>query len=360
MTDEVQVAILVADGFIPTELALTQDILRIASRLSHDISFATCMYSLDGADLVEGVSGILARTMPLPADEAELPSHLIVLGGKGAGNAVTQLRTRLRWFERTGRNVILLSDAAFEWKRLHPNTDEVTTHWEIQQRERDAGFDHSSVLPLFSHASRITTAAGMTSTADVVMNRIVAPLSLRLAQSVGQVLLLDRIREGDANQPRSENDVSSLQLARLGPVVAAMEANLDTPLSTAELSGISGFSIRHMERKFQNAVGQSPAAFYRSLRLRRARILIEQTGLPVSEIAVASGFGTSSNFARRYAQEFGLSPSQRRAQLLAACRKNQRSTQSKGLSNASIPLSPCAPRPSLHTAGADEAAVRGA
>lgn len=321
MTRDVQVAILVADGFVPTELALAQDILRIANRLGRDVSFVSHILSMNDEELVEGMGGILVRTLPLTTDNSVLPDHLIVLGGKNAGPGVARLRARLHWFERIGRDIILLSDAAFEWQRLHPDTEDVTTHWEIQQRERDAGFSHGGALPLFSQDSRITTSAGMVSTADVVLDRIVAPHSLRLAQSVGQVLLLDNIRNGHASQPRSENDISSLQLARLGSVIAAMEANLDTPLSTSQLARIAGFSIRQLERKFQSAVGQSPAAFYRSLRLRRARILIEQTGLAVSEIADACGFGTSSNFARRYAREFGHSPSQRRSQLSAAGQK---------------------------------------
>lgn len=127
----------------------------------------------------------------------------------------------------------------------------------------------------------------MASTADVILNQIVAPRLLQLAQAVGQVLLLDRIREGDASQPRSINEVGALRLSGLEAVVAAMEENMDAPLKTTELAEMVGFSVRQLERRFQNFVGQSPAAFYRSLRLHRARNLVEQTTLPLCEVAIA-------------------------------------------------------------------------
>ena len=323
MKQEILVTILVAEGFVPTELALVQDVLRIASRLDRKLSFAIRVCSPDRKGLVEGLGGMLVRTEPFRVDDTPLPDHLIVLGGTGIRHSFNQLRTRLRWIERMDKNILLLSDAASAWQRLHPYTDNLTTHWEIQQLARDADCIPDHVLPLFSRASRIVTAAGMMSAADVVLSRIVAPLSQRLAQSVCHVMLMDRIREGDACQPRSENDVNALRLVKLDPVIAAMEQHLETPLAVDELAAIASVSIRHLERKFKAATGQTPMAFYRSLRLRRARSLIEQTALTVSEITIACGFGSPSNFSKIFAREFGATPTQRRSQLSAVATQFQ-------------------------------------
>ncbi|MEP4039105.1 helix-turn-helix domain-containing protein [Pseudophaeobacter sp.] len=360
MSQEVRVTILVADGFVPTELALAQDILRIATRVGRGLTFTCQVCSMNGEDFVEGLGGLLARTEGFSVDETFLPDHLIVLGGKGACSGFSQLRARLRWFERMGRDVLLLSDAASEWKQLYPDDALVTTHWEIQQRARDAGHGLDGALPLFSQASRITTAAGMASTADVVLNRIVAPKSLQLAQAVGQVLLLHGIREGDTSQPCSVNDVGALRLPGLEPVVAAMEQNMDTPLKTTELAEMVGLSVRQLERKFQSIVGQSPAAFYRSLRLHRARNLIEHTALPLCEVALACGLGTTSNFSRRYALEFGVSPTRRRAQLSATASQEKPTTHTQGIQNAPISLPTRPSRPSVYATRTDEAVVGGA
>lgn len=360
MTQEVHVTILVAESFVPTELALAQDVLRIANRLAHNQSFISQICSMRGEHLVESIGGLLVRTVPFTIDETSLPDHLIVLGGKGARSGFAQLRARLRWFERMGCNILLLSDAASEWQRLHPDSECLTTHWELQQLDCDAEFTPEHDLPLFSLTSRITTAAGMMSTADVVLNRIVAPLSQRLAQAVGHVLLMDRIREGDASQPRSENDVPALRLVRLEPVVAAMEHHLESPLSVTELAAVGGMSVRQLERKFKSTLGQSPAAFYRTLRLRRARSLVEQTALPISEISVVFGFGSSTNFAKLFTREFGISPSRRRSQLSAADTQHDLTLQSQGTHHASFPLPTRPSCASSHLTGTHETAVRSA
>ena len=47
---------------------------------------------------------------------------------------------------------------------------------------------------------------------------------------------------------------------------------------------------------------------YLNIRLERAQTLIRQTPLAVAEIAVASGFVSTSHFSRAYRQRFGRPP----------------------------------------------------
>jgi len=46
VAQEIRVTILVAEGFVPTELALVQDILRIATRLDQGLSFISQVCSM--------------------------------------------------------------------------------------------------------------------------------------------------------------------------------------------------------------------------------------------------------------------------------------------------------------------------
>lgn len=328
---DVHVTILVENGFVPTELALVQDILRIASRLSSDIRFTSKICTSSDQDLIEGHGGMVVRAVPFACDSDQHPHHILVLGGTGIGPAFGGLRARLRFFERLGCHLILLSEAASEWLRLFPDTADITTHWENQQLLRDSCVTSDRDLPLYSQTKRITTAAGMLATADVVLNTIVAPLCAHLAQATGQVLLIDKIRDGRSLQPRSENDNISLRLANVESVISILEAHLDTPLSMSELANMSGMSIRQLERNFKKALGCGPAAFYRSLRLRRGKSMVEQTTLPLAEIAVSSGFSSSSSFSKMFAREFGTTPKQCRKRIAAdASQKRLRSDTSAG------------------------------
>jgi transcriptional regulator GlxA family with amidase domain len=49
------------------------------------------------------------------------------------------------------------------------------------------------------------------------------------------------------------------------------------------------------------------------MRLERARQLLRETTLPILDVAVATGFGSSSQFARAYGRAFGETPSHARA-----------------------------------------------
>ncbi|MBY6141936.1 helix-turn-helix domain-containing protein [Leisingera daeponensis] len=356
----VRVTILAEQGFVPTELALVVDVLRIATRLGSGVRFEHQVCTAQDDRLVEGLGGSLVRAVPFQTGCTALPDHLLVLGGAGIRSAFRGLKGRLSLMERMGVGLTLLSDAAAEWKCLHPDTDHITTHWENLQVDRDAGSSTESRLPLFTQKAQVATGAGMASTADLVLTRIVAPHSLYLAQSVAHVLLIGDIRDGAASQPRSENDVMSLRHGKLEPIIAAMENALETPLSIAELAEIAGFSVRQMERKFKALIGRSPASYYRFLRLRRAKALVEQTVLPITEISVACGFGSPSSFAKRYILEFGISPSKRRVQLSVGPYRHQLTSENQGSCHASLPLSPGAPRSFVHTAGAHETLVQGA
>src|SRR5665647_1911219 len=57
------------------------------------------------------------------------------------------------------------------------------------------------------------------------------------------------------------------------------------------LSQRLGYSRRQLERLLQAELGAGPLGLARAQRAQTARLLIETTGLPIAEVALASGFG---------------------------------------------------------------------
>lgn len=96
--------------------------------------------------------------------------------------------------------------------------------------------------------------------------------------------------------------------------IALMERHLETPLPVAEIAGLTGLSLRQLERLFRQYVRKTPALYYRDIRLDRARGLVTQTEMPLSEVAVASGFASQIHFSRAYRARFGLPPRQDRVE----------------------------------------------
>lgn len=310
--NDIVIMVLVEPGFVPTELSLIQDVLRIANRLSQTNVFKVYYCTSCGQEIVEGLGGLLVRTQAISELANQTADYFIVLGGVGFQHRFDQLRFWIKSIERKGCQILLLSDAASEWKSHNPLDLNVTTHWENYQLLRDTSLLHSVSLPLYSRSKRFISSAGMMATADVVLNCIIEPHSSALAHGVSRVLLMNAIRTSDIDQPRSENDNTLLQKAGLGRVIQLMEDNLEAPLLIKELAEQTGCSIRQLERRFQKAVGCNPKAFYRALRLKRAKTLLEQTNMTILDIAVSLGFSSSASFSRLYALKYGVTPSRAR------------------------------------------------
>lgn len=74
-----------------------------------------------------------------------------------------------------------------------------------------------------------------------------------------------------------------------------------------------GYSERHLRRVLIEETGASPLALAMAERARNARILIETTALPVSEIAFASGFSSIRQFNDAIRRIFAKTPRELRA-----------------------------------------------
>lgn len=90
--------------------------------------------------------------------------------------------------------------------------------------------------------------------------------------------------------------------------LAAMEAALEYPMPIPTLAATVRTSPRDLEQRFARVLGASPRTVYRRLRLTRARRLLADTALSVTEIGHRCGYGDASAFARAFRREFGMPP----------------------------------------------------
>ena len=86
-----------------------------------------------------------------------------------------------------------------------------------------------------------------------------------------------------------------------------LDANIDTRISLQDLAGVTGLPPSRLLRAFARAVGMSPHAYQRQVRLRHATTLI-RGGTPISEAALAAGFADQAHFTRLFRQTMGLPP----------------------------------------------------
>jgi transcriptional regulator GlxA family with amidase domain len=99
----------------------------------------------------------------------------------------------------------------------------------------------------------------------------------------------------------------------VGRALTIMQENLEDPVSIETLAKQLGRSQRDLERSMGKDLGATPQTVYRRLRLNLARKLVLETALPVSEIAIRSGYRDPSALTRALREEFGRSPRDMRA-----------------------------------------------
>jgi transcriptional regulator GlxA family with amidase domain len=96
-----------------------------------------------------------------------------------------------------------------------------------------------------------------------------------------------------------------------------LKTNLsDEEFSITELCNTLGMSRSQLYRKFSALTNNSVHRFIQKMRLVKAKELLLTTKLHVNEVAYDSGFKNPSHFSRLYSQEFGISPSKTRNQVI--------------------------------------------
>ncbi|MBL8968878.1 MAG: AraC family transcriptional regulator [Spirochaetaceae bacterium] len=107
--------------------------------------------------------------------------------------------------------------------------------------------------------------------------------------------------------------------ARLARALDYVRLNLAAEVRLEEAAAAACFSKYHFHRLFTALVGESFADHVRRLRLERAANFLEKRpGMSVTEVAMASGFSSSSVFSRDFAARFGAPPSRWREERRAA------------------------------------------
>ena len=87
-------------------------------------------------------------------------------------------------------------------------------------------------------------------------------------------------------------------------------------LTLEELSAICGLSPGYFTRCFTKMFLNSPTAYIAMVRISHAKKLLEDTLLPVKDIAIKVGYHRSSTFCDAFKKETGMSPNEYRAQVL--------------------------------------------
>ena len=87
-----------------------------------------------------------------------------------------------------------------------------------------------------------------------------------------------------------------------------MRDHLAQPLKLGQVCQVLNVSEKQLRTRCQKTFGLTPQAYYLVVRLEQAQYLLRNTHMPITEVALAAGFGSLSGFSRAFRHRYGASP----------------------------------------------------
>jgi AraC family transcriptional regulator, glycine betaine-responsive activator len=302
-------AFALVEGFSMMSLTAAIEPLRAANRLAGRDAYRWRLLGPDGGP-VRASNGI-PIAVDAPLDGAGNDAALIVCAGLVTEPRQARLyHAALRRAARAGRDVGALSTGAFVLARAGLlDGYRCTIHWEALPAFRAAFPDIACGQKIYEVDRTRYTCSGGIAAMDMMLDIVGRDLGSETAGAVANQFHLARIRSGSDDQRTGTLANLDAMPAALRRAVSLMQANIEQPLAVSAIGRQAGVGVRQLERLFIRHLHWSPARFYTRLRLERARELLIHGNLPILEVALASGFSSSSYFAESFRAFYGFNPS---------------------------------------------------
>lgn len=230
--------------------------------------------------------------------EAELrwtaPHHLIVLTDEG-GTSHTSIRHEAKslydGMDRPG--ALTFVPAGAERLGFYRDVNLSYSALWIDPDIRLPGCERLRDLPILVNKKDAVIATLVTSLRDEMalghkpdtayVEHLVALVSLRVANNLNREQH-PSVRHG------------CLSRRALGRVRDYIDAHMNSDISLSELAAVAGMAVDSFARRFKVTTGLAPYAYVIEERVRRAEVLLRETGLSISIIAFRLGFSSQSHF----------------------------------------------------------------
>lgn len=291
------------------------DPLRIANLISGQTLYEWTLVSEEGPT-VTCSNGIVSQ-VDCTLDDMPAVDRLFVLSGIGVqARASRNLMNGIRRQARKGVKIGGLCSATWILARAGLLDGlKAAIHWDYHDAFMEEFPDVNLQRSVFVADEKIVTASGGTAAADLMLHLIEDRHGETLAADVADQMVYNTVRASSAEQRVSFQARHGIRNSHLTHAIRRMNETVEFPLSPSEIAAEIGISVRQLERLFGRYLNCSPKKYQVDIRLQKARHLLLQTEMPVTEVAFACGFKSSGHFARTYKSQFGISPGSQRGRL---------------------------------------------
>lgn len=315
-----RVVLLAPDGLQPLDAIGPLEVFHTAHTL-RDGAYAVEVVA-PGGGVVTSRSGLRIVADPLPEIHPAHPlDTVLVAGGEGTRVAARdpELLAWVRAASAAARRTTSVCTGSFVLAAAGLlDGRRATTHWmwcDLLQRS----FPTVTVDPdpIFVRDGDVWTSAGVTAGMDLALALVEDDLGPEAALAVARQLVVFVKRPGGQAQFSAGLAAQAARREPLRELQAWIVDHLDTDLSVPALAQRACLSERQFARAFKDETGMTPAHYVESLRVERARLLLED-GATVDEAARATGFRSAEVLRRAFHRRIGVAPSAYRERFAAA------------------------------------------
>jgi transcriptional regulator GlxA family with amidase domain len=277
-------------------------------------AYETCVIGIDGSAIVSS-SGV--RIIPDHSlDDAGLVFDTLLVAGAPHLSTSTIDTRLLDWLrERAPQSrrygsvcsgaLVLAASGLISGRRI-------TTHWSVAaDLERVFPEVRLEIDALHVRDGPVRTAAGVTAGLDLALALVEEDLGREIAKKVASQLVMFFKRPGGQLQFSRRDGANPAGHSVLQEVQRWVMANPAEDATTAALAARAGLSGRHFVRLFQQEIGVTPASWVETVRIERARQMLEAGERP-KQAAAACGFTEIDTFRRAFQRQVGVTPAEYR------------------------------------------------
>jgi transcriptional regulator GlxA family with amidase domain len=265
-------------------------------------------------------SGLPLLTHAIGATRERIDT-LIIAGGPGVHDAAKDKKT-LAWVRRQFSGVrrvasvctgaFLLAEAGVLAGRR------ATTHWKscerLQQRYPDIRVESD---PIYVRDGQVWTSAGITAGIDLSLALVEEDLGRKVAMAAARHLVVFLNRPGGQSQfsaslAAQEAAADGNAPNHFAPLHGWIAEHLAGDLRVERLAQQAGMSPRTFARVYAEKMGLTPARMVEKIRIEAVRRNLEETDLPIKQIAALCGFGPEERLRRAFARQVGTTPAEYR------------------------------------------------
>lgn len=280
------------------------------------LGYQTAITSLDGGPVPTDT------IVSIETEPAELWLNrdihtLVIVGGNGADvqmheapfvARVSELSQRAQRVCSVCSGALILASAGLL------NGRRATTHWDdCAHLARAFPKVRVEIDPIYIKDGHIWTSAGITAGTDMALAMVAEDFGADAALDLAQSLVTYMVRPGGQSQfspalMRQKMD----QSGRFSDLHQWIANNLEKDLAVEVLAERENMSVRNFYRRYASTMGMTPARAVESMRVERARELLETSSAGMKSIAARCGFGDEERMRRAFLRLTGIPPSSHR------------------------------------------------